>query len=50
MYFSILAKTPGLSMPKYSVYDGDSWTWPGQGMGTIPRCFFPPLYTIFAYL
>src|SRR5436853_4756281 len=35
-------------MPKYSVCGVDIWTWPGQGMGTISRCLFLFLQTIFA--
>ena len=37
-------------MPKFSVCGGESWTWPGKGMGTIPGCLFPSLWAIFADL
>src|SRR5436305_7125293 len=48
--FSFLVEVFRFSMPKYSVCGGDSWTWPGQGMGTISRCHFSSLHTIFADL
>ena len=38
--FLFLAETFGLPMLQFLVYDGDSWAWPRQGMGTIPACLF----------
>ena len=41
--FSFLTEISGLSMPKYSICDGDSWTEPEQDMDAISQYFFFPV-------